>query len=638
MKRPIARLVACVGVLFACAACRATESVPLLQMRLRANDTATYEIWKSNLCAFAKHPGCCDEVWFSTGTGVPSIDWHRGRAAVLEQAAADVRKMGIVPSLQFQSTLGHGDRFGSPDTHAAKRWKGWTDWKGVETQYCNCPRQPAFLAYLDEISRIYARVGFSSLWIDDDLRYKNHRPADNDGVHIGCWCETCVGEFNKATNGEWSRDGLGQAVESDPALAARWRAFSVESLCVVAQTIATAFHDVSPSTRMALQHGLGDSEVDPVLAILKSLYETSGKPVGYRPGGGAYYDRDPNAQVLKSFNAGRFRNRLGDPLWVCEWTPEIESWPRTYYSRSGQSVMVEAFTALMYGMNRVSYFVSNSEKEEPELYAQQFWKPLADASPVLRGYARIVGECRAVGCSLPDDIDVPDAMLIHSAVPVFAGVGIDMGVCTRDEAITCPWEMTSRDVQALRSRIDARCGGFPAMLASPFYGLMLPHVDGRGKLRAVALVNERIDAQQSVRVVLRNLPEGVSSVVWHELRRPNRRLNISREGGDYVVVIPEIGAWNAGFLCFETGAVPDNVFRDNEERTATAADPVGSAEPYELSKADDSDIVHRVETFRRLSGTKKSVRTILIAASGLKPGKYSGNVMAVVKGNDLFRE
>ena len=550
-KTRFARLAACVGALFVSLACRASDAIPLLQMRLRANDTATYEIWKSNLCAFAEHPGCCDEVWFSTGIGVPGLDWHRERADILKRAVADVRKMGIVPSLQFQATLGHGDAFGSPDLFTDKRWNGWTDWKGVETQYCNCPRQPAFHAYLEEVSRIYARVGFSALWIDDDLRYNNHRPADNAGVHVGCWCDTCIGEFNKATNGEWSRDGLGRAVERDSSLAARWRVFSIDSLCVVAKTIATVFRDVSPSTRMAFQQVSAGSAVDPVLAVLETLHETSGHPVGYRPGGGAYYDCNPNVQVIKSFRAGRFRKSLGGPSWVCEWTPEIESWPRTYYSRSGQSVLVEAFTALMYGMNSVSYFVSNSEKEEPELYAQQFWEPLADGSPVLRGYARIVRESMAVGFSLPDNVDVADATLIHSAVPVLAGVGIDRGVCAKEDALMRPWEKTSREVQELRSRIDARCGGFPAILASPFYGLMLPHVDGHGNLRAVALVNERIDVQQNVRVVLRNLPEGTNSAGWHEMRRPDMRLKILRKDGVSAVEIPEIGAWNAGYLDFE---------------------------------------------------------------------------------------
>ena len=110
-KPTLAGFAACVGILLVWTTCRAANEAPLLQMRLRANDTATYEIWKSNRCAFAEHPGCCDEVWFSTGTGVPSLDWHRERAALLKRAAADVRKMGMVPSLQFQATLGHGDAF-----------------------------------------------------------------------------------------------------------------------------------------------------------------------------------------------------------------------------------------------------------------------------------------------------------------------------------------------------------------------------------------------------------------------------------------------------------------------------------------------------------------------------------------------
>ncbi len=61
-----------------------------------------------------------------------------------------------------------------------------------------------------------------------------------------------------------------------------------------------------------------------------------------------------------------------------------------------------------------------------------------------------------------------------------------------------------------------------------------------------------------------------------------------------------------------------------------------SLEPYELDKNEDARIIHRIEMFRRASQTKKSVRSILIAASGLKPGKYSGNIMSVVDGDDLF--
>ena len=61
-----------------------------------------------------------------------------------------------------------------------------------------------------------------------------------------------------------------------------------------------------------------------------------------------------------------------------------------------------------------------------------------------------------------------------------------------------------------------------------------------------------------------------------------------------------------------------------------------SAEPFELDKDENARITHRVETFRKCTGTRKAIRSVLISASGFKYGKYAGNIMAVVDGNDLF--
>ena len=63
-----------------------------------------------------------------------------------------------------------------------------------------------------------------------------------------------------------------------------------------------------------------------------------------------------------------------------------------------------------------------------------------------------------------------------------------------------------------------------------------------------------------------------------------------------------------------------------------------SASPYEMDKDEDAKIVRRIETFRKVSRTRKAVRSVLVSASGLKPGKYSGNIMATVSGGDLFLE
>lgn len=75
---------------------------PLLSMRLRANDTDTPENWKETFQAIASNPGCCDEIWFSTGIGVPPLEWVLGTAAGWGISAID----GTVPIIAIIGTNG----------------------------------------------------------------------------------------------------------------------------------------------------------------------------------------------------------------------------------------------------------------------------------------------------------------------------------------------------------------------------------------------------------------------------------------------------------------------------------------------------------------------------------------------------
>ena len=520
---------------------------PLLSMRLRADDTDTRAAWEANFKSVAAHPGCCDEIWFSTGCGVPTLEWHRARAAVIAEAAKDCRAKGIVPSLQFQATIGHGDfsEYPTSELFKMKTWTGWTGPTGIETKSCNCPRQSVFLDYLREVSRIYAPLGFGSLWIDDDLRIEFHEPSGSYGKHPGCWCATCLAAFNAATGAKWTRPGLAQAIGTNDVLSASWRAFQTESVCAVAKAVAEVFHELSPDTMLGLQHASYDAVADSIGAILKTLHEVSGKPVGSRPGGGSYYDDNPNEMVLKSVTTGWFRTRLGNPDWVGVWTPEIESWPRTYYSRSPQGVLVEGFTALTYGMNAISFFISNGAKEDPSLYGRTHWDALAAAAPTLRGYARTIAGCHPVGFALPGKVEIG---IRRAAIPVLAGPGRSCGELTEKERALNVNMMTSAAVQKLRDDLDRRVGGLPAVVRSPFLGLMQIHVDAEDRPAAVALVNTRISAQGPVRVELRQLPEGVRTVSWQALCRAPERLPVERTGRGVSVTIPEIAAWNAGYL------------------------------------------------------------------------------------------
>ena len=527
-----------------------TPKAPLISMRLRANDTDSLDIWRRNFRAVAEHPGCCDEIWFSTGCGAPTLDWHRSRAAVIAEAMKDVRSRGIVASLQFQATLGHGDASYTPEMFSHKSWTGWTGWSGIETKACNCPRQETFIAYLREVAKIYASLGFASLWIDDDLRITNHQPSDSYGRHAGCWCETCLKAFNEEMRAEWTRETLSKAVETNDVLHARWREFSIRALCPVARAIAETFNELSPKTMLALQHASDENSVDQVRTLLNVLHDVTGRPVGFRPGGGAYYDDDPNCVVEKSLQSGWFRMRIGDPDFVKIWTPEIESWPRTYYSRSSQGVLIEGFSALMYGMNGVSCFVSNGAKEEPALYGRTLWKSIAGAAPVLHGYARVIEGCQAVGFSVPG---VPQIGIRRIALPVLAGPGRCVGELTQAESGMNVNAMTSSDVQELRESLDRRGGALPAIVRSPFSGLMQVHVDSRGDLRCVALANLRITDQGPVRIGLRRIPAAWKRIMWYEMNHAPVDLAVDGAGSERSVTVPMVSAWNGGYLTGETG-------------------------------------------------------------------------------------
>lgn len=543
--RPLAALLG--GVFLAGTGLADTVSVPRMSLRLVAGHTATATQWTKTLSAIAENPGCCDEVWFSTGVGLPPLAWHREQAARIASAVEDVRRIGIAASLQIQATLGHDDAISVSEDCSAKTWTGWTGSTGVEARFCSCPRQPAFLDYFRVCARIYAPLRFVRVWIDDDLRDVRHPPA-TDGSRAGCWCATCLAAFGAQEGTSWTRAGLDAAVGTDPALAARWAAFSAQSLADVARAIAAEFRELSPETRMGYQAVFWDEFAGPVPAIVKALAEASGHPVGVRPGGGAYHDLNPFDQVVKSVRASQFRRRLPGALDVDVWCPEVDGYPRAYSSRSAQSAIVESFAALMFGFDSTSLYVLDTAFEDDALYSRTALRPLADAAPVLTAFARANEGAEPAGFAMDGADGSAVARTALLGIPVLPGVGRRLGALTAAERQADVFELGSREIQRLRDGADARAGGdAPAGLESPFVGLMTPHVTAAGNLRTVALLNVRIEPQGPVVLRLRGVPAG-AALTWRELRRPPVVLSETREGDVVRVTVPAVGAWNGGFV------------------------------------------------------------------------------------------
>lgn len=117
---------------------------------------------------------------------------------------------------------------------------------------------------------------------------------------------------------------------------------------------------------------------------------------------------------------------------------------------------------------------------------------------------------------------------------------------------------------------------------------------------------------------------------WH-IPQIKARLGISGIEAD-------VYSWRGKGVDDGSGGAQIDMLIDRADGVVDVCEIKYSAEPYELDKDEDAKIVHRAETFRKASRTRKSVRSVMISAAGLKPGKYSGNIMAVVTGDDLFAE
>lgn len=526
-----------------------TSDDSIMLLRLCATNTESDERWEGIFNAIKENPGCCDEVWFSTSMSYPSLEWHREKAERMKKGAEQLRAIGIIPSLQIQMTIGHGDHFavGKESMYVGKTWTGWTGSTGVEDKYCSCPRQPEFLDYFRQMTHYYAQMKPCCIWIDDDLRMDNHLPASR-GSYIGCWCETCIAAFNAEYQTDWTRETLAKAMSENNELQAIWRQFSLNSIMEVVRCITEEAMKVSPDTKMALQNTQSEEALMLVPSLLKTLHELSGKPVGYRSGGGDYYDlNDTHNQIVKSMQSSRFIREMGNPDYVEKWCPEVESFPRVYGSRTAQSALVEGFTALAYGHNAISMFVLAGDQDDPSVYSYAILKPLAAAAPMLKSYAKANEGTEPVGY----EAEVPVKRLYEfgrSGIPVLPGIGKPLVTLTQEDLGRLDiCSQRSSEIQILRDELNTRCPS-PVVCASPFVGLLIPRVDKDGLLKTVGIMNTRIDVQEHLRIKLNSLPENAKKVLWYEMKKSPMELPIEWTDKQAYVEIPEIGAWNVGYL------------------------------------------------------------------------------------------
>ena len=354
---------------------------PRLIIRLRSGHEAP-EIWKRLFEQIKQNREICDEVWFSTGTAFPVLDDHRKKSELFAAYAEELRTLGIIPSLQLQATIGHGDRTFADNTLEGKTWGNYVDRNGNVSWSSNCPNQTGFLEYMAEVSRIYAQWQPGSIWLDDDLRLSGHWPAN---APYGCHCDDCVVAFSAEEKCDFTRAELVQAYEKDPELERRWRVFATRSVTRLTEVIINSAREISPASRFGFQHGGGNERIN----ILNTIANCTGGRAASRPGGGVDSDMEPLWLIDKAFLCSRQTYNQPGYETIGQVCPEIESYPRTFSCKNAQGLRLETMLYLsLGGGDSMSYFIMDPICETPEWYGKNLLSPLAADAPCFRDLIR----------------------------------------------------------------------------------------------------------------------------------------------------------------------------------------------------------------------------------------------------------
>ena len=606
MEEVMKRLLTFVAASVAVGAAVAAE--PFAIQRYRAPQNYVPGVWEATVKGLAENPGAADDVWFSTGVGTPPLAWHEAQARRMIAAGRDLEQLGITPSLEYQATIGHGDNIVKTRKAdiSGKTWPGWTLESGTETKSCSCPRQPAFREYVRRMSEIYARTHVKWLWLDDDFRLNWHLPEKPEPTENGCFCATCLADYSKRTGKTWTRAALAAAIKKDASVKADWEAFGYDAFAEVAAIIAKTVHAISPETRFGYQHGYYPTPQQ--MKVYDALYENGGRrPLGSRPGGGAYTDFYPFDIVDKALVEGRQMDVLGLPnakiSLVC---PEIENCPRCAGTKTARGALAESMLALAIGMNSLSYFLVDPENEPQAWYADTYYRPLAAAMPKLKEFVRLSEGTLPGGLKMPRYVGdgpvlwargLPIVTAPANACGYFLNAGILKELTAKElaevvqkgaivdlagaevladnfvteakpgrvelfggrlsildaGAYNANWGFPFSKLQKLLSEADwVSRGKLPVLLESPVMEILVPRVTADGTLRTLAVVNASIDVAPPAKLRLRGVPTGVKTVRWvpvsGRIAQEPCELSLAREGADALVTLPEIDAWAAGYL------------------------------------------------------------------------------------------
>ncbi|MBQ1954858.1 MAG: hypothetical protein II350_03865, partial [Clostridia bacterium] len=341
------------------------------------------------LDALEKYPNSFTDVWLNTAYGYPKNEEHFRVADYYADLAKKFRAKGIGVSLQLSNTIGHGTYMASRDcsglVFSGSPVRKLVGHDGRICEFGFCWNDRFFRDYiLEHVSDYVSKIQPKTFWIDDDFRAINHAP-----VNFGCFCDSCMADFNAMHGTSISREELiNEYLHGDISIREKFINFVRNSMASFMEEICIAVHKNCAETVVCLQNGANGLFTGPDLShLFDVMLKVTGHAPMYRAGGGTYFDHNPNEIIDKVISLDWQHSKL--PSYVEHKCPEIENTPNTVLGKTMRGTTFETAVNLAAGATDISYAMLGGVPESFEFYekglamfARQkpYWKKLAAVS------------------------------------------------------------------------------------------------------------------------------------------------------------------------------------------------------------------------------------------------------------------
>lgn len=195
-----------------------------------------------------------------------SLEHTKYYVGVVNSLADRLRKIGVSYQLNYQNLFGSWD--GGADMRYVNGWENYVDQYGNESWGVGCSIGEKFREIAGEKLRLWAQTQPDIIWIDDDIRFHNHRTAmhkvysgdlDTEELDFGCFCDNHINEFNRTYGLSVTREQLHQGIISGGDLRRKWLDFCRICANEVAQWIEKTVNEMSENTTVALMSSVPDT-------------------------------------------------------------------------------------------------------------------------------------------------------------------------------------------------------------------------------------------------------------------------------------------------------------------------------------------------------------------------------------------